>query len=434
MSCGRRERWRLCLRLARLRLAAAGVAAAVLMPSPAAAWPRVGAIAFSGNQVTQASVMLRETVIRVGDPADPDRIERSRQGIQDLGLFKWVAATQTPMGDGTVRLTFVVAEKWYVLPLPRYDVNSDGQTTYGTQLRWFNAWGLNHTVKGSWAVRDDRRSNTGSRTSYGMSYDVPFVQDTPYGLSVSASHQQTPVTLPAIYDETVEELGLGVGRSLDHIGPASVGWGVHSGLDWSRQDTSGAAAPPPYGEAYSLSLGAGFQDVRDNIYSDEGRRYGLNWRGATQRVLSDYSYSQFQAEYKRYVPFGGMPHQTFEISGAFGTYAGGPMQATISKGPFSLGGSSRLRAHEGNFLEGNVYYYLGAEVARPVYWNWLRVVGLVEAGNVFEDFGSVTFNRVYADAGIGLRLRVTFLVNIEVEAGVAFPLEKGPGHVFASRL
>ena len=47
-------------------------------------------IRFEGNKRTRPSVMLQEMRVQVGDVADPRQIERSRQAIQDLSLFKSV--------------------------------------------------------------------------------------------------------------------------------------------------------------------------------------------------------------------------------------------------------------------------------------------------------------------------------------------------------
>ncbi len=70
--------------LALFLLLAIGSAAAV---PPVVKPPPIRDIRFEGNRVTSDRVMLREMVVAVGDPADPARIERSRQAIQDLTLF-----------------------------------------------------------------------------------------------------------------------------------------------------------------------------------------------------------------------------------------------------------------------------------------------------------------------------------------------------------
>ena len=118
----------------------AGFALALLfspLPVPAEDWPTISGIDFAGNDITRPETMRRELLVHVGDPADPEAIERSRQAVQDLGLFRWVAVERKRLDDGTIRLTFVVHEKWYILPLPRVEGNSNGDYGYGGQV-WVN--------------------------------------------------------------------------------------------------------------------------------------------------------------------------------------------------------------------------------------------------------------------------------------------------------
>ena len=121
------------------------MALAAALSGAASATPPVGEIRFEGNHVTREEVFLREMALRPGDPADPGRIEESRQAIQDLGLFREVEIIALP-ADGAVDLLVRVREKRYVLPLPRIDASSDEDYSYGAQLRWNNVLGRNHTL------------------------------------------------------------------------------------------------------------------------------------------------------------------------------------------------------------------------------------------------------------------------------------------------
>ena len=71
----------------------------------AASAPKVLAIRFAGNHTTRPSTMLRELTFGVGDAYDAERVEASRQAIQDLGLFRAVtvrAETLEPLDGGRV--------------------------------------------------------------------------------------------------------------------------------------------------------------------------------------------------------------------------------------------------------------------------------------------------------------------------------------------
>lgn len=433
------------LRPALVALGLLAGAAEAQVPEPEAAQPApppmIRSIEFTGNDVTQPSVMLREMVVRTGDPADPAKIERSRQGIQDLGLFRAVEVRQTPV-DGGVALMFAVVEKWYFLPIPRLDANSEGENALGVSLRWFNVFGLNHTLRGNWTRRDEEKANKGESTSYSVGYSMPFVYDSPWGLAFLIGHTETPITeitdpsgaiVPADYTESSDNMGMSLTRSFAK-GPASQGWSMGVSLAWNGQETEGAGAPAPYGEATSLGVSASYKDVRYNLYSEDGISYGAAVLGATEGLGSDYSYGSARASVSRYLLVGSTPHQNVNLFAEAGSYHGGPVGYRTTAGSYSLGGASLMRAYPADFVLGDCYYRVAAEYARPFIADWLRPVVVVEAGNAFEDARNMN-GRVYASLGIGLRLRLTFLVNVEVEAGVAWPIGDGDDQrFFASKV
>jgi outer membrane protein assembly factor BamA len=384
--------------------------------------PPIRSIAFEGNDVTQPQTMLREMVVGVGDPADPARVERSRQGIQDLGLFRKVDVRQEPV-DGGVALTFVVEEKWYILPIPRADANSEGENAYGASLRWFNLFGLNHTLRGNWTRRDEQKVNKGTTTSYSMSYSMPFLHGSPWGAGFSVGHVVSPTTDPVYgeYDETTDNVGIALTRSFA-TGPASQGWSTALSLGWTNQKTQGPTAPPPSGHATMLGLEANYRDVRNNLYSEDGIAYGVGVRGANEGLGSDYSFGAWRAHLMRYTLVGESPHQNLNYFGSVGGYHGGPPGHRSEAGTFALGGASVMRAYPGDYLVGDAYWHAGFEYARPLFADWLRPVVVFEAGNAYSGARSLN-SRVYTSLGIGLRVRLTFLVNVEVEAGVAWPLD-----------
>ena len=135
----------------------------------AASAPKVLAIRFAGNHTTRPSTMLRELTFGVGDAYDAERVEASRQAIQDLGLFRAVTVRAETLEEG-VDLTFTVAEKWYLQAYPRLSAKSDGQNSLGAELRWNNLWGLNHSLRLLGRSRDSRDTDKGRDLSYRASY------------------------------------------------------------------------------------------------------------------------------------------------------------------------------------------------------------------------------------------------------------------------
>lgn len=395
--------------------------APLLLPAPAAVaddWPVVREIAFAGNDTTRDNTMLRELSIRVGDPADPERIERSRQAIQDLGLFRSVDVQEQPVAGG-VRLVFTVREKYFVIPAPRLDSNSDGQYSYGLQLRWYNAFGLNHTAKATLKYENRQQAGRGTALDFDLSYAAPFLFDSPFGLELSASRSAEPVDAPMPHEEVRHSARAVVSRRVANGHAASQGWRVGSGLQWQAQSTRGDGAPPADGMATAWVLNGSYTGVHFNIYSDEGQRVSAEVQSTLDNASSDYDYTSVAAHYDGSWYVGSTPHQSLGLFAEAAAYHGG---ADDGAQPFQLGGSGDLRGYRHNFLQGDTYYYAGAEFLRPVGWDWLRGVAFFEAGNTFDGDSNVSLERSYADVGLGLRLRATWFVRFELNIGVALPL------------
>lgn len=402
-----------------------------LMSGPAVAQthPTILEIAFEGNETTRPAVMLRELVARVGDPADPQAIERGRQGLLDLGLFRRVRV-RTEALDGGVRVVYGVDERYYFLPLPRGDVKSDGRYSYGAQLRWDNLAGLNHTLRLVAEQEDEQRQGIGKETSVFTSYDAPFLAGSPYRLGVSTGYSTRPVVGDdGEYTETFRRAGLRVARTYSD-GPASQGLTLGTGLTWRQQRTSGAAAPPAYGDAVAPSVFANHRALHNRIYSDVGESWAVGAEVAEDGWGSDYSYVNLDGGYVRHVQIGDTEHQTLHFRAYTGLYFSGPEGVE----QYGLGGASRLRGYDSNFIEGNAYYYVTAEFARPIGWRWMRWVVIAEAGNVFAEPEDIDFDRVYGSLGVGLRFRFSHFVDFEVELGYSIPLGGGSGKIFAGRV
>ncbi|MEQ1438415.1 BamA/TamA family outer membrane protein [Fontimonas sp. SYSU GA230001] len=395
----------------------------------AEAWPVVREIAFRGNDTTQPQTMLREIAIHVGDPADPEVIEHSRQSILDLGLFRAVDAAQEPLADG-VRLVFTVKEKWYVLPYPRLSANSDGQNAAGAELRWNNIAGLNHSLRMLVSSADRRDEGRGRQLGYLASYRAPFVFGTPYTLGLSGSHATTPVDddSGSTYDEIIDEFQVMVSRKFGARGAPSQGWTAGAGLLWRSQNTDGPAAPEPWGDTYALVTQIGYRDQRDRVYSQIGTDFGARYEYAAGNLFSDYGYSRLTGHIQYARPLGDTPHQTLEFAAEMGTANGGRSDTP----PYSLGGTQGLRGYARGAFEGSAYYLLSASYLRPIGWDWLRFVATIEAGNVYDEADQADLN-VRWSLGLGLRVRVPRLVGVEIEAGIALPLDHDSARFYGYR-
>jgi outer membrane protein assembly factor BamA len=421
---------RMCLlarRLLRIPLILAGLCCTAAIAADNA--PSIREIAFEGNDTTRDKVMLREVVIHVGDPADSDRVEQSRQAIQDLGLFRAVTVREEPV-DGGVRIVFTVKEKWYVLPLPRVGYDSDHNFNFGGQLLWYNVAGLDHTLKLNWVRGGSGDATRGTGQSWSIDYNAPVIDDSLWTMDVSGGHSRSPVVTPAAYDEYFDKAQVIMSRSLSS-GPASQGWHAGGGLLWQREYTQGQMAPAPYGEALALVGVGGYRDLHDLLYSDEGTAFNGRVEIAERGLLSDYGYEQFTVDWRRDFTIGNTPYQSLNFIADSGLRFDGPTQHPA----FGIGGRHDLRAYSSGFADGNLYYHVGIEYLHPIVWNWLRGLVALEAADVYDRPRDFTPRRIHTSLGVGLRLRVNWLVNFQLEAGAAIPLDKsGSPRFFGGRV
>lgn len=405
---------------------------ALCATTAASAAPRVADIRIVGNETTRDIVILRELALAVGDEATPQALEDTRQSVQDLGLFREVRIETEPSGDEVVLLVRV-REKRYFLPIPRIDGNSDGDYSYGAQIRWSNMFGLNHRMvayveKGEIESERDRESTKSAR----LSYSAPYLGDTPYSLNVLLDHtEQVSINRQdRTFDETFRRVQVLGTRDFRTARPRN-GWILGTGLYWQDQSAKGPFAPPSDGMATAGVVTASYDDLHFNFYSQTGKRFQARAEVAVDGLMSDYGYQRLDLDYRDYRPFGRRDHQSLHFIAAGGVYGGGP----DSRNAYSLGGSRRMRGYESDAIEGNSYWYVSGEYLRPLRWNWLRLLAVFEAGsargNVFGDRN----RSAYASIGLGLRARITWFVDIEIEAGIAMPLIAGDGaRFFASTL
>lgn len=401
------------------------LALAGLLAAPAAVAQRISEIRFEGNRITREEVFLREMTVHPGDPVDPTRIEDSRQAIQDLGLFREVRIEQVPDGED-VALVVRVREKYFLLPMPRVDTSSDRDYSYGGQLRWSNFLGRNHTL--NLYAETGRYPNDRLRErekSARIGYNAPYLlgRDTLDG-RIERIERVVPGA-EGSYDETIDRLQLLGIRDYRDNRPRR-GWLLNAGLFHQRQTTAGEFAPPPDGRATAVVLGADYADVRFHLYSENGRRFGSRLEVAEDGWGSDYGYRRLTLRHAEMLALPHGEHHNLNLVGSAGWYSGG----TGRRNAFSLGGSGWMRGYEADFIEGQRYGYGTVEYLRPLGRDWLRLLLLAEVGATGGSVDLARSGGPYASIGAGVRLRLTWFVNVEVEAGVAWPLRGGDGARF----
>ncbi len=387
-----------------------GSAAAALPP------PRIVEVVFEGNAVTQDAVMRREVALQVGEFYDEDKVERSRQEIQNLGLFRSVEA-RTEAADDGLRVVFKVDEKWFWQVYPRLSANADGQNSLGLEARISNLWGLNHTLRLIGRSRDNGDADRGRDTSVRASYDAPFLLGDRDSLRLGVAHNVIPYEGALVYDETVDEVEAVATRSFGLPERPSQGWSIGLGAVGRRQQVSDESVAQSFGNSYGLVTEVGFRDEHDLIFSREGTVFTTRYEIASREVFSDYSYTTLRASWERAQLFGQRAHQQFN----YGFSLGLAENAIDHRALFSLGGSEGLKGYERRAFEGNSYYLGHVEVMRPLIWDSLRGIVGLELGNAGWEAKDL-FDSPNLSLNLGLRLRPRRLVNFEIEIGFAIPL------------
>ncbi|MDO9453489.1 MAG: BamA/TamA family outer membrane protein [Stagnimonas sp.] len=407
--------------------AAAKTAAPEAEPS-AAPTTKLSTIRFAGNKTTRERTLLRELPFKPGDAVTADQLEAGRQAIQNLNLFKKVTLTQRPDGSGGVEAVYEVQEKWYVLGYPRVDANSNGEYAYGVQLDWNNVWGLNHTLRVSALSKETKRVGIGKERNLAVGYAAPQIFDSLWSLGLGSSYTERPVNDAfGQYNERLEAYQALASRALDSARP-NQGWSLGAGALWTGQRTSTGAAQ--YGEAFGPVGVLSYRDLKLDIYSEQGLTFTSRVDAARQDFGADYDFARVTLAAIRYWRVGATPHQTVHVFGDTGMNWDGPRSVRN----FTLGGVGGLRGYERGYREGNAYYRVGTEWARPLFKPWLRTVVIAEAGNVYAQPNEIEPGDVKASIGLGLRLRLPMFVNVQVEAGIAFPLAGGAPKFFAGQV
>ncbi len=386
----------------------------------------LAAIRFAGNHTTQPEVMLQEMVIRPGDDIDAARIETSRQGIMNLGLFKSVTAEVLEEEAGSVLLISVV-EKWYILPIPRVGVRGDGDAEYGMELRFDNLFGMNQRLELETITKESLTSDTPLRRELFLGYSYPRIVGTPYQLSVGASEVMRDERQVdeagaeiGIYEQRSRNLRFGLYRWQTVTGPSrGLRYGGGTALQWERyRHVSGT--PVLQQDARNVQLNGLLElvEVDEDRYRRRGRVYGYAPTvGLSQ--LGDFGYHQHLFYYRRHLPLDeGRANLDYRFQlglakgMAFGLYG------------WTLGGSSSLRGYEKEYVTGNAMLLNNIEYLFPVSgYGQMRGVIFGDIGNAWTEAADMDLTDLKTAVGIGLRWRVQTFVNVTIRLDHGWGLE-----------
>lgn len=419
-------------------------------------------IRFEGNEVTRRDTLMRELAFTEGDRVCPAELERGRQALLDLRLFRGVelrtqplapapergegagyveAATDKPSVHASLaadralprqdaervigqRVTYRVRERWYLLPIPRIDANSDETFGLGVSLGWNNIGGRNHRLSMGVVRREVEERTLDSETIVSGTYNWRRFGGSRTNVSLRGDYrEESAVDGERHFKDQQTSFGIGASRQLTSQ-QTGQGWSVGGGLDWQRGRNSGPQAPPDEGEMLATSFGVSYADLHSSVYSERGFRANVGVQ-ASVPTFSDYDQFNMGGSVLRIQPLGNTAHQRLRLRASVGSFHGGPKVRRSDA--YNLGGASVLRGYDNEFGEGEAFWAVGAEFLRPVVWDWLRLLVALEAGQVHRARFAERDQGLMASIGVGFRVRFTWFVDAEFELGVAYPLRGGDG-------
>jgi len=393
-------------------------------------------IRFSGNEVTKESIMRQEMVVSEGDPLDAGKIEKSRQAIMNLGLFKTVEA-EVLEEEGTNVLLITVDERFYILPLPLLDARlEEKEYSYGIDLRYDNLLGLNQRLKLTYEHKNSVDEGVPMRKEGSLNYSYPRILGTRNNIGVNGKIIREEITEQENFVDTgrYRRDSRSVGfRFSRWFAPESIsqGWLIGGGMAvaqqiYSRQRGSGELYDDS--QALEVNVGVDYNDIQEYPYHREGSAYGYGLALALPGIGSDYSYNRHRFYHRNYLALKQVDaniNTQLKVGLANGSSFGAPA--------FDLGGGSSLRGYEGDVAVGNAMLQFNAEYHHHLSgYRQFRGVVFMDVGNAWPGVMEVDLGKLLPSVGLGLRWRVQSFVDLTLRIDVAYAVDTQATKVYAT--
>ncbi|NOY66399.1 MAG: BamA/TamA family outer membrane protein [Gammaproteobacteria bacterium] len=389
-------------------------------------------IRFAGNVKTKEYILRQELTIKQGDDLNPEELERSRQFILDLGLFRSV---KVEVLEGRVVL-FTVKEKRYLLLLPRFsrDSNSD-KISPGITLTMDNIGGKNQSLEFLLKRSNPDDASYGHKDEFSIAYRYPKIFGTQYSIDTLLAFSRQPLQVlsagipVAEYRRQEVDVRFNVTRWVKKIGPSS-GWVIGAGprLRFSRYKYD-AGLTGVYEDDQSISLlgQVFFTDIHDHVYSRTGKNYGYVFEQGIKTLGSDYNYNRHLFFYRQFLRLG-KPHHNLNWQVRLGLSNG--RLSNLNRDAFKVGGYGNLRAYDPG-LVGDAFMILNVEYLQPVFdSNQVRGLVFLDAGNAFDRNTDLSLSGLKLSTGLGLRWKIKSFVNLQFSLEYAYNVDTGDNKVY----
>ncbi len=361
-----------------------------------------------GTTRTKDDTILRNLRTKPGEVMRRNKIQRDMERLNRLGIFKKVEPDVEPGSEpGKTIMTLNVEEQ------------KTGLATIGVGYAGGGSGAVRPGVTGAISFSERNLFGEGKTISvnlqqgvqigsYGISYYDPAINKAQDSIGVSVyynnvtelqqSVQGADYGTYAFYDQKV------YGATFTYGHPVNDDLRLFGTLrhDHIRLKTSDRsmyeAVGMGEGDLNSISVSA-LYDTRDDLFSPHHGAYGSGvFTYAGYLLGGKYDYLKFTAEGRYYIPVG--ERCTIALRGMYGIVGDGAPASEY----FYAGGTDTMRGYRDNILYGTQMYVANAEFRFPIA-NIKMLNGAVfaDAGNAWSPW-SVNKHKIYADAGVGLRI------------------------------
>lgn len=382
----------------------------------------IGSVRFEGNEKTKVSVLRREMYISEGDELDYTKIERSLQGIRDLGLFKRVSYyiaedfTHDTKSENITELVIVVEEKIYTLIIPRIKYQ-DNQLRLGVHLRMDNIFGLDHSLrylverKGKFEGIDEYRQR--------MNYNYPNINGSKYSMNFTLVDENT--VIEQIDNSFENNLNQSFSVALHkwlNPGHRKVGRYISAGIGHvSRIHEALEGAYVDDVMANSLVFEYGYRKVHEFAYNRSGRHYGYAGELSNEAIGSESEYFKHLLFYRAYYRFDSRPDDNLNVQ----TQIGYSDNNILGDEAFTLDFRNDLRGYERDRFSGNSMILVNMEYMTPSsYYPTLRYVGFLDLGNTYDSEKSFQPDGLNVGMGVGIRWKIPAFVKADLRIDIGY--------------
>jgi outer membrane protein assembly factor BamA/autotransporter translocation and assembly factor TamB len=381
----------------------------------------VADIQISGNRRTDPDIIDKALQLSAGEPLRADDLLQARRRLFDTGLFRRVDITigSAPAGPaGTAPMVVTVTlEEWPALRF-RYGIEAaeerpDDDPTGRNLVPGLSADVTRRTLFG-------RAITTGASALYQrrersgrLFLNAPTFLSLPIESSVSVGRSRRDVAA----DTLVSDVTSLSWEQRTHFGSVQLSYAYRFDRDHTFDTRPDATIPFDVTVNVARLTGSAAWDTRSDPADPARGSFvtgTLEW--GPQSIGSEFRFVKETAQAYQFIPWRQLVFASAARVGVL-TPLGGQEALTFER--FFVGGSRSVRGvaeeslGEHDFLDlpvgGDAMLILNQEVRFPIF-KWLRGVGFVDAGNVFDKPADLSLSRLATSVGAGLRLATPFAI------------------------